>query len=138
MKEKLIRLKQLRSLRDDLAIRKKAAYEKYMSDNKDLFTEVDILQEQLTKQETEIRKIAVEYYEETGKKQQEYGVGVRILKKLEYEEAKALQWAKEHEMALNLDKKSFEKIARADPMDFIKINEVPQAILPFKIEIEEK
>ena len=41
-------------------------------------------------------------------------------------------------MALDLDKKAFEKIARADPMDFITFNEVPQATLPTKIEIEEE
>ena len=62
---------------------------------------------------------------------------IRILKKLEYEEAEALKWAKDHNMALSLDKRAFDKIAKADPMDFIKINEIPQATLPSVIEVKD-
>ncbi|MEE9525052.1 MAG: hypothetical protein V3V78_00415 [Candidatus Woesearchaeota archaeon] len=138
MKEKIIRLKELREQMEKLNARKKAANEKYLTDNNELFSEVEKLAGQLTQTEIEIKEMALNEYSETGEKKLKFGVGIRIMKKLEYEEAEAFAWAKEHSMALSLDKRSFDKIARADPMDFIKINEIPQATLPFVIEVKDE
>ena len=137
MKEQILRLKDLREKKDKLSALKEEANKKYLADNKDLFSEIDILKEQMIKTETEIREMALMEYKETGKKKLEYGVEIKIFKKLEYEEAEALKWAKDHNMALSLDKRAFDKIAKADPMDFIKINEIPQATLPSVIEVKD-
>ncbi len=136
MKEKIMRLKGLREELEKLNARKKTAYEKYMADNNDIFSELEKLAGQLTQAETEIKELALNEYSETGEKKLKFGVGIRIMKQLLYEEAEALAWAKEHSMALSLDKKAFDKIARADKMDFVQIKEVPQATLPFVIKLD--
>ena len=136
MKEKILKLKELREEMEKLNARKKAATEKYLADNNELFSEVEKLAGQLNQTETEIREMALNEYCETGEKKLKFGVGIRILKQLLYEEAEAFAWAKEHSMALNLDKRAFDKIARADKMDFVQIKEVPQATLPFVINLD--
>lgn len=136
MKEELIKLRDLREQMESLKVKKQAAYNKYLLDNDELFKEIINAETQLTETGDHIKELAMVEYQETGEKKLKYGVGIRVFKKLEYEELDAIAWAKEHNMALSLDKTSFEKIARADPMDFVKINEVPQATLPFKIEVE--
>jgi len=59
------------------------------------------------------------------------------MKRFEYDELDAFKWAKEHSLALSLDKKAFEKIAKVDTMDFVKINEIPQATIPTNIKLED-
>ena len=137
MKEQILRLKDLREKREQLSAQKKAAYDKYMLDHESLFSEIERLKENLTKTEAEIKELALNEYSETGEKQLKFGVGIRILKQLQYEEDEAFAWAKEHSMALSLDKRAFDKLARADKMDFVSINEIPQATLPFKIEVKD-
>lgn len=44
-----------------------------------------------------------------------YGLGVRVTKSLVYDADTAFEWAQEHKMALALDKKAFDKIAKASP-----------------------
>jgi len=136
MKEQILKLKTLRDKIELLKNKKRIAYEKYMAENNSLFSELENVSEQMINTEMEIREIALTKYKETGEKKLNYGVGIRILKKLEYNDKEALKWAKEHNMALSLDKKSFDKIAKAEPMDFVKINEVPQATLPSIIDVD--
>lgn len=136
MKEKLIELKQLREKMSDLNEKKKVINQNYLKENNDLFSEIENISEQVTMAEIQIKEIALIKYSETGEKKLEYGVGIRIMKKLEYDDVAALNWAKEHSMALSLDKRSFDKIARADPMDFVQIKESPQATIPFVIEVK--
>lgn len=135
MKEELIRLKELRERMERLKVRKQAAYDNYLLQHDELFKSINSAEILLGQAADNIRAMALEQYKETGEKKLDYGVGIRVLKKLEYEEAAALSWAKEHGLALSLNKSAFEKVARADPMDFVKINEIPQAKIPFKIEV---
>ena len=46
---------------------------------------------------------------------------------LAYDYQDALNWALAHNMALTVDLKSFEKIARATPIPFVEKHEVAQA-----------
>ena len=137
MKERIVKLKELREQMEKLNARKKAANEKYLADNNELFSEVEKLAGQLNQTETEIKELALNEYSETGEKKLKFGVGIRILKQLQYGEDEAFTWAKEHSMALSLDKRAFDKIARVDKIDFVQIKEVPQATLPFKIEVKD-
>jgi uncharacterized coiled-coil DUF342 family protein len=41
-----------------------------------------------------------------------------------------ISWAVDHKMALQLDRKVFETIAKAQEMEFVKIEEVPTATIP--------
>ena len=59
-----------------------------------------------------------------------FGVGVRVTQSLVYDADTAFQWAQEHKMALSLDKSAFEKIAKASPLDFVTVEEVPTITIP--------
>lgn len=90
--------------------------------------------------EEELRILALEEFERTKEKKMYGGVGIRMSPTIEYDPTKALDLAKERNMALlptQLDKKAFEKIAKATKIDFVTIGEIPRATIPTKIEIED-
>lgn len=92
----------------------------------------------IQKQEVEnaLRTSALELYEVTHEKQLYGGIGIAIRKVLEYEETTAMEWAKKTGLALTLDKKAFEKIAKADKPEFVEIKEIPSVRIPTDIKIE--
>jgi len=137
MKEELM---VLRNLRDNLATlkeEKKAKYEQFLKDNEQLFTNIEQNTDLMSETIDKIDVCALRIYKETGNKTLDYGVGIRVMKRFEYDELDAFKWAKEHSLALSLDKKAFEKIAKVDTMDFVKINEIPQATIPTNIKLED-
>ncbi len=79
--------------------------------------------------ETILRELTLQAYAQTGNKAPAGGVGIREVTKLEYDNAIAFRWAIEHSMALKLDTNSFEKIAKASPLDFVKTTLQPQATI---------
>lgn len=81
--------------------------------------------------EEELRRMTLEAYQLTGNKKPAPGVGIRIMKALDYEECQAIEWAVEAcaYNCLKLDKKNFEKAAEALALDFVTINTVPQATI---------
>ncbi len=83
----------------------------------------------LAEAEAALRAAAVAAYQETGNKAPASGVGIRVQTKLAYHPDDALRWAKEHDMALALDKPAFEKIAKAAPPDFVRKVESAQATI---------
>lgn len=92
--------------------------------------------ESLAKAEEDLRSEAIKEYKTTGEKKLFGGVGIRILKKLSYDEHKAYVWAVNKQMAIKLDKKAFEKMAKAAPehvSDFVEFKEEPQATIPTEI-----
>ena len=136
MKNELIRLKEMRQKQESLVEKRKKLYDMLMIELEPLSKEIEenkVLMETTTEN---IKSIALEKFKETGEKKLEYGVAVKIMNKLQYDEKQALKWAKDHSMALNLDKRSFEKIAKADPMEFVEMIETPTATIPTKIEVE--
>lgn len=84
--------------------------------------------------EDKLRSLTLQAYVETGNKSPAPGVAIRILSKLEYDAKEALTWAMSHQMSLKLDVASFEKLAKASPLDFVKINEVPSATIAQDLE----
>lgn len=81
--------------------------------------------------EEKLRAATLAAYQETGNKKPAPGVGIRIMKALDYEECQAIEWAVEAGAGncLKLDKKNFEKAAEALALDFVTINNVPQATI---------
>src|SRR3990167_7568994 len=75
----------------------------------------------LTNAESRLRELTLQAYNETGNKQPAEGVGIRETTKLEYAPQVALVWATDHRLALKLDIQAFEKIARASPLEFVKV-----------------
>ena len=96
------------------------------------YQEIDHLKaltQALSDAEGALRAAAVAAYQETGSKAPTPGVGIRVHAKLVYHPDDALRWAKEHDLALALDKPAFEKIAKAAPPDFVRTVESAQATI---------
>lgn len=80
-------------------------------------------------QENLLRELTLAVYQETGEKKPAEGVGVREITKLEYEVPLAQAWAVEHRIALQLDRKAFEAIAKTTPLDFVTSRVEAQATI---------
>lgn len=57
------------------------------------------------------------------------GLSVRVTPKLSYDKEKALAWALHHKLALALDAKAFEAIAKTQKLDFVIVNESLTAVI---------
>jgi len=86
---------------------------------------------QLEAQEAEakLREMTLAAWAKTGNKKPAPGVGIQQATQLVYEKGQAFTWAKEHGLALALDRASFENLAKADPPDFVKVIKEPRATI---------
>ena len=89
----------------------------------DLRANIDVCKGEIEKHRAAVEAAALHIYDATGAKKLPHGIGIRVTTTLVYEEAHALQWARQHnhtEMIVpeSLDKKKFEKVAKvsADTM----------------------
>ncbi len=81
--------------------------------------------------EENLRQAALAHYADNpGTRKLPYGLGARVVSSLEYESAAALAWAIEHKMALALDKKAFEAIAKTNNVPFVTTKETVTITLP--------
>lgn len=81
--------------------------------------------------EENLRQAGLAYYAENpGAKKLPFGLGVRVTSTLDYRVVDALSWATEHKLALALDKKAFESIAKSQPLSFVTKNDVVTVTLP--------
>ena len=101
---------------------KKLAMGEWETQHADLLNSVGLLGQQQGEAETRLRELTLQAYAETGNKAPAEGVGIRERTVLTYDGKVAFDWAKAHKMALQLDKKAFEKIAKADTPDFVKVS----------------
>lgn len=104
--------------------------------NATLLQQIDEIKTNIDALTSTIKEIAIGKFKETGDKVFDGGVKIRIMKKLEYLEENAFGWAMQHKIALKLDKKDFEKIAKIQDIDFVKIIEEPSATIPIKIKAD--
>ena len=118
-----------------------ALYQAWLTETQPLGDAVSELKDLLADAESRLREAALNTYTATGEKKFSCGIGIRVTTKLAYDEAQALEWAKSHGLALKLDAKSFEKIAKADPnsltltytgevVNIVQVVEVPTVTLP--------
>lgn len=129
LEEQIKEVAQLRDTVDKLKKWKADAMMAWEKEHEKQLSDIVIQAAKLTEAETKLREQAVELFKTTGNKQVADGVGIRETEKLEYDEKQAFEWAKEHVMALSLDKKAFDKIAKASPMEFVKVVSVPTAAI---------
>ncbi len=113
---------------------KKQMYNEWLKANEYLFNEWGMIAKCLAEAETLLRELTIKAYNETGNKAPAPGVGIRERVFLQYENKVAFDWAKAHKIALMLDTKAFEKIAKADPPDFVKTITEPQATIAGDLE----
>ncbi len=103
----------------------------------DMFKEEALGKEAVMEAEAALRELAFEIYQRTGQKTVHPGVKIREVTQLAYDPKCALEWAMEHRMALTLDAKAFEKIAKAASLPFVQITIEPQATLATRFENEQ-
>lgn len=130
LKHAAARLYAARERAEQLATYFKAYEDEFYATHADLLHKVDDAQSDAIEAEIAVRAAALAEYEATGKKTLGHGVGIRVTTKLDYDAADALTWAKEHDMALALDKSAFERIAKASPIEFVQLVETPTVTLP--------
>lgn len=98
----------------------------------DLLHQIDEAKIDATEAEHALRAAALAQYETTGKKTPGHGVGVRVQKRLEYDNDQALRWAYANRKALALDTREFERLAKdkGEGIDFVTAIETPTVTLP--------
>ena len=119
-------------LRTHIMIQKAAKEERLLAwelENADLLAHLKESIAELEVAESALRGKGIVLYQATGNKHPYPGVEVKVLVGIEYSEADALAWAKEHEIALRLDKVAFEKLAHATPIPFVTYFERPRCDL---------
>jgi len=75
----------------------------------------------------EVRGLALDCYEATGDTEPHPAVKIKLYTVLDYDPSVARNWSAEHMPdLLVLDKKAFERVAKAAPMDFVEIEKEPR------------
>ena len=118
----------------EMADKKRSMYDVFIDLNTDFFAEVATAASMVSEAEDKLRELTLKAYAETGNKAPAPGIGIRERTILTYDGKVAFDWAKAHKMALKLDTNAFEKIAKADPPDFVKITTEPQATIATELE----
>jgi len=103
---------------ETLRAQMKEKYIAFMEQNAELQQAINKVEEEMAVLKIQITADAVEIYHKTHEKKLYGGIGIREMLRLVYQDSTALEWAKEHDMALELDTKAFEKIVRAAPENF--------------------
>jgi hypothetical protein len=94
------------------------------------FLEDEALHKQTVHQmEATLRGLAIALYQSTDRKEIAPGVKVQEMTRLIYDPQEALTWALAHQMALMLDVKAFEQLAKVTALPFVTRTIVPQATL---------
>ena len=78
----------------------------------------------LTDAESRLREMTLQVFNETGNKQPAECLGIRETIELRYNPKEALDWAIKNPLALQLNTKVFEKIARDFLLDFVEYAKV--------------
>lgn len=75
-----------------------------------------------------VRALAVELFEKTGDKEPHQAAKIGLYTTLDYDPQRARDWSAAHMPdLLKLDKRAFEKVAKAAPMTFVEIKKEPRA-----------
>ncbi|HUV46165.1 MAG TPA: hypothetical protein VMW45_03750 [Dehalococcoidia bacterium] len=125
-----------RAIVADLTAVKGRLYDKWVEDNKEHLTALRDTRLTVEEAEAKLRELTLQAYAETGNKAPAPGVGIRERTVLTYDGKVAFDWAKSHKMALQLDKKAFEKIAKADTPDFVKVSTEAIATIATELKVE--
>ena len=129
-------VKEAREKHQAMEAKRKELYDEFISLHTDFFADVATAKSLVEEAEVKLRELTIRVYNETGSKAPAKGVGIREVTVLTYDDKIAFDWAKAHKMALMLDRKAFEKIAKADPPDFVKITTEPHATISPDLEVE--
>ena len=129
LREQINVVVEARQKSQEMAEKRKTLYDEFIAGHTDFFADVVTAASVVGEAEDKLRELTLQAYAETGNKAPALGLGIRERTVLTYDDKVAFDWAKSHKMALKLDVSSFEKIAKADPPEFVKITTEPQATI---------
>jgi len=107
----------------------KGSREFWEEENAHLLIEQKMCKEAVEMSESKLKETSIALFKETSNKAPGPGVEIKMFQVLNYEPLEAFNWARDTGLALQLDKKIFEKIAKADPPDFVTITEEPKVTI---------
>jgi len=136
-KEKLIELQKALLIEEEINTDIMAKQELFDKENKELFEKRINIREVISDCKDILRENAEAGYNKDGEKKRLGGVGIRVLKTVTYDPSEALKWAKEHSLALSLDKRRFEQLAKTEEIDFVTLGEKVTVTFPKTIILEE-
>ena len=125
LRERLQKLADLRRQHTETKASLAALRETFEADHQASITLEERLRDQVAAEDAAVREIAASHYRATKEKQPVPGVAIQIKTTLNYDDVKALDWARENGAALLLDRKGFEAIAKAMPLPFVTKAETP-------------
>jgi len=88
--------------------------------------------EKLQEIEASLRNATVESYQQTGEKKVDENLSVRVTRKLNYDQSKAVAWAETNAPVMivkSVDKKAFEAMPTVTDLDFVEVNETATAVI---------
>ena len=119
---------------DDLDARIAAVKEAWQRENAELLENYDAAATSLTAAETILRDACVAEYERTGEKTFDSDLSVRVNTRLEYDRAKATEWAKDNApFILVADDKQFKNLDIAKTLDFVEEVKTVSAVISTKL-----
>lgn len=119
----------MRQSTDQMATTLAEKRQQFEEEHRPLIDSLRESRELLGKAEARVREFAVDVFRRTGDMKPGPGLGIRTKKRLDYDLAAATAWAEEHGMALMLDVKAFEAIAKASKLDFVTITDQPECTI---------
>ncbi len=135
LKNEMKTLKSLREQRDFAKEEYNALYKDFLEKTNSIKEKYVSFKSGVSGSEAIVRDIALIEFNETGEKSLDYGVGIKVKNALDYDKEAAFEWAIEHKLALLLDVKLFENIAKKDAIEFVKKISVPTATIPREIKL---
>lgn len=132
-------VKKISELRDSIAVLKESIKTKKEAHAKELEVDaaaVKVLEVKLVEAIKVLTPLALAEYVKTGVKKLYAGVSIKVNKTITYDKLKALDWAIDKKLCLDLNVKSFEALAKTQALDFVKLGTVDTVTLPkiFKLE----
>jgi hypothetical protein len=85
-----------------------------------------------------IEEEALKEYKETKNKKLDGGIGIKVMNTLTYAKEDAFKWAKEHNLCLLFDDKSFETLASTQDLDFFTKSTNDKVTFPKVIKLENR
>jgi len=122
-------MKRLNELKQELKDKKEA----FEFENKDLIELIENSSETINNLKSTLTENAINDFRETGQKKLLGGLGIRQGISLKYDEKFAFDWAKEHDLCLQLNKKEFEKLAKTQDISGVTKEEKITVTFPKEI-----
>ncbi|MDP2651182.1 MAG: hypothetical protein Q8O98_01175 [bacterium] len=110
-----------------LQFQKDELFQEWRKANQKLLDTLTQAGEDVAVKEAWLRTLTLSSYLLTGNKTPAPGVSVKVFQVLDYDKELAYLWAMTHQVALKLDTPTFEKLAKASPIDCVQIVDEPRA-----------